>query len=534
MTVFLKNIAKFLSIGGILISTNAFAQIDSLNKSVSILNLIEPRLKSNNPANLFFLPIKSFSTASGTFNKYNGDYINYYESDNSYSYKLSSESFQKLNDKTVVSGGISYLNFNGKNMGGSILIDPYKNPFNILEFDQNNEGEKNLESYKLNGKISHKLLSNFTVGGDINYETANYAKRKDVRHINNLMDLDFSLGAIYSSSNRTNFGLSYTHNRRIESIYTNTYGNVNTNYLMFIDFGAFYGRTELLDDSKFLSYQATTPLVNNSNKFGLQYFIQLNKNISLNNEIAYQTVNGYYGTKGSASIVFTSNTAKSYFYNGNLQIKKDKTLHNINLELKYSELSNNENKYSISKNPGDTQSIIYYGDNNVLDKNLFSASLNYDILFNKKVNSFYKFNLGGNYFMMNQQVSQFPYFRTQDITSFQIKSSLLKSLTLKNKNVLEIETEIGYSSGFGTAYKNGLYTTSNGSGPVSSDINLFKEFEYLTSPAISAKIGIGYQLELNKGYKPFIKLEDGFKQAFETNFIGKNYNSFSFSIGCNF
>ena len=65
-------------------------------------------------------------------------------------------------------------------MGGSAFIDPYEQPFDIVEYTDTTRGVKNLETYRLAGAISTDLTHRVTLSAKVDYHAANYAKQKNL------------------------------------------------------------------------------------------------------------------------------------------------------------------------------------------------------------------------------------------------------------------------------------------------------------------------------------------------------------------
>lgn len=267
-------------------------------------------------AGLQYIPVTKISTASAFINRSTGGFVNYHQSDNSFTAGASAESFYRFNQHVVFNGSITYGNFNGENMGGSALIDPYKNPVDVNEGDDNNAGTKKLESYTLQGAISAALNKRLTAGGSLQYQVANFAKTKDLRHSNRLLDMDVAAGVSYKVASTWELGVNYHYVRRIESFSFAMYGNTDQQYVSLINFGNFSGVTELFTDDPvgYISGGGVRPMINNTHRLGLQIATRVNSQVHMLHEFSYGIREGYYGVRGSSSIVFTEHTAPEYQY----------------------------------------------------------------------------------------------------------------------------------------------------------------------------------------------------------------------------
>jgi hypothetical protein len=103
-------------------------------------------------------------------------------------------------------------------MAGSAFINPTRKPFDIVEETTENTGTKHQDTYQLTGAIGVDLWKGISLGGRVDYTAANYAKYKDLRHSNKLMDLRLSIGLMARVLNQLNVGVNYQYHRNTESI----------------------------------------------------------------------------------------------------------------------------------------------------------------------------------------------------------------------------------------------------------------------------------------------------------------------------
>jgi hypothetical protein len=537
MNVLIKYSAMFL-IGGVLCSTNLSAQqTDSVFADLDYIYKRNVWLHSKNAIGLKYFEVPKISRANLYFNKGNGDFKNYHESDNSISYGLNAESIYKLSSRVMVSGEINYQNFQGKNMGGSAFIDPYQNPFDIVELDNNNKGTKKQELYNLKCALAAQISSKWSLGGQIDYTAINFAKMKDLRHINKLLHLDLSAGTGYKVSPTIELGLNYNYIRRIESISFNVYGNVDKPYQSLISFGSFYGRSEVFDDNYSIYAAASArPLVQDQQQVSVQLSLALAPNTTWFNNFTYGTLNGYYGEKETASAVYTEHQATDYKYNGQVAVKQGKLAHYITLTASYRKLNNLQNIYRKETTPGGVSRNVYYGQNEVLDREQINADLGYTLFMNVKNNNpLWVLDLTGNYLRLQQTATAlYPFYRDQTIESYRAYANLKRNM-VKANNMYSFAVGIGYGSGSGIAKYDGLYATPSADiSPVSMDLFLYQEYEYFTKPRVSADVALKYTKALKQRVAPYVGLKYSYTNAFDTQFIGSSYSFLNASIGCNF
>jgi len=524
-----------LLIGGVLCSANLAAQqIDSTFLDINYIRKKNVWGSSKNAAGLKYFKLEKISNAEIFSDKSNGRFKNFHQSDNSYNYGLNAYSLYRLNEKIVFEGGIAYENFKGKNMGGSAFIDPYKNLFDIVELDDSNKGTKRKETYSLNGAISTQLTSKFTVGGRINYQAANFAKAKDLRHTNKLLDMELSIGGTYNVSDMVEIGANYNYDRRIESITFRTYGNYDKPISSLVSFGAFYGKLETFAESGYTYDSATRPLTNFSHGFSLQLGLNFNQKIKLFNEFTYGKPKGYFGLKGSSSILLAEHMGEKYAYHGVLSISEDKNEHQIALNANYDKLSNYDNTDKRETNPGGVSTIVFLS-KEVLDRQQFETNLSYTFFNEIKYNNpAWIFDVNVSYFRRQQTAKIYPFYRNQTINSYQAKANVKRNI-FKTKRMYSFALGLGYGSGSGIAKYDGFYVTPSGDKvPKDIDLYLYQEYEYFTKPRVSADLALQYTKKLRQPVALYAKLNYSYTRAFDTQYLGNSFGVAGLSIGSNF
>ena len=202
---------------------------------------LESTAVSENPAFLTTLSLpEHLSYLQLSADKQNGGFRNYTQSNDSFQWTLNTESYYRLNPSIMLYGAMGYTGAAGKVMEGTAFINPSA-PFQIIESDASNKGDKKLETYRLQGGIGWEASSRLSLGASIRYTAANYAKHKDLRHKNTLMDMNVSVGANWKINPILTAGLSYRYHRNNEAVEFATYGNKDIQYYSLISYGNFYG-----------------------------------------------------------------------------------------------------------------------------------------------------------------------------------------------------------------------------------------------------------------------------------------------------
>lgn len=143
-------------------------------------------------------------------------------------------------------GSFSFEQCQGRNMSGSMFVHPGFYPIDIQEFTP---GVKNLQTYTANGGVAVPLGERWILGGRLAFESANYAKRKDLRHTNYRLDLTVLPSVLFRTESWV-FGLSGIYRKTSEWIKAEQIGTATaTSYYVFLDKGLFYGSREVWDGS---------------------------------------------------------------------------------------------------------------------------------------------------------------------------------------------------------------------------------------------------------------------------------------------
>lgn len=536
MTFGCFNIKCFLIFGAVFCCAkiSLSQQADTSLVNMEYIGNLNIWLQGSNAAGLNYTPVDKISTARVFFEKSNGTFKNYFQSDNSLNIGAETESFYKLNKNVFLYGKLVYENFKGKNMQGSALINPYSNPLGFEENTDTLSGTKKLESYSLTGALSAKVAPRFILGGNVDYNVADYAKVRDLRHVNNLLNMNVSVGLAYLVSKRLDLGLSYSYTRRIEGLKFEIDGNTDRQYLVFINYGNFYGRNELFGESGYTKEKR--PIVNNTNKVALQLNYNINSMVSVFNEFTVSGRKGYFGNKGTASVIFTDHNATQYAYSGVVKVKRQSNLHLIKLKGSFEQLESMENLYNKTTTPGRPDLIVYFGQNKLLDQQIATANLGYTGYFKvNALNPLWIINAWMALTYRYQKSAVFPFYRKQDLNSYVVHSSISRNFFV-NRNVFSFSLGLGYGAGSGKMNEDGLYQAPSESQntPASRNSYLQQEFAFLTQSRLQIDPALQYTRSIKYGKAIYIKGAAYFTKASNSQFLGNSYQTGSVSVGCFF
>mgnify|MGYP003575583588 CR=1 FL=1 len=523
-------------IGGILGSADLAAQqTDSLSiADIDYVLRSEGWLSSRNPTGLKDLRVTSVAAAETFFRKSNGGFHNYHQSDNSYSYGLDVQSFHRLDENLVLSGSFLYDAFTGKHMTGSAFIDPYKNPFNIVEMVESMEGNKELETYHLTGAISGQLNSRLAIGAGIDYQSANYAKMRDLRHVNKLLDMCLSAGGAYQLFRKAGIGVNYAYQRRVESVRFNFFGNTNEQFSSLIDFGAFFGRKERFGNEGYTD--ETKPLTNIGHAVSLQLNFNFTERSKLFNEFSLTRMKGGFGEDGTDSKLLTEHKVSEYSYRGIVSLAGERKLQLLRLDITYSTGINYENELVRQTEPGGVSKAIFIGKKEVLDKVMFEGKLGYSLF--KEIdhnNPGWKLDLDAGYVRRLQTTTLYPFYRDQTLNRYYVQGRAGRCIDAEKRRY-NVAIGLAYSAGSGDVKYDGLHTTPSPSqAPAQTmDLYLTQEWEFFTKPAASADLSVKVSQQIKHNLYPYLLVSYSYTRAFDTQFLGDHFNTISARIGCNF
>lgn len=491
-----------------------------------------PALASSNPAFLNTWKGK-LSMAELSFEKENGELRALEESADGWTAAARTESFCRVSEKISFHGFLSWSDFQGKNMGGQILMDPAYNPVNFLENTELTPGTKKKELYILSGGMSCEINDRLSLGISSFYEAGDMNKVKDPRFSNVWMDLDLDAGITYKISDFLSLGASLKWRNTLEQVKGQISGATGKQYFIDTDKGGFFGTVaELAGDYNYISESNARPMNNNWFGGALQAAI---KDIYCG-EVIFLMRDGYFGKKASASATYFEFSGMQIGYNGTLCFPSGKNLHSAVVNASYGTLGNDENIIKYSTPSGGNTVVVYGGQNHILDRSTIEASADYCWM--KNVSAGYPaFTAGAraSFYSMSQETVLYPYYRRQGYGHIDAELYTQKNFFAGRMLVCIDAALCGYS-GFGTKKDDGTYASSTSTSLKSFDAYLDKHFEFETAPRAGARLAVTLTLPCKGGIAPFISISDRFVTLTGNNeyLSGKTRNLAAISVGCNF
>ena len=214
--------------------------------SAQTYDIIERRNSWNTGKNVTGIRMDSISSSyAELYGKNNhGDFHHSYEAEKSWNAGAIAKSITHLKGYSLT-GSFSFDHTSGKDMSGSMFIQPGFYPVDILEFTP---GRKDLQRYAFMGGIASDIAPNWRLGGKIDFAASNYSKRKDLRHTNYRLDLKVAPSVMYHSGDLA-IGFSYMFSKNSESVKAEVIGTTENSYNAFLDKGLMYGAYEAWDGS---------------------------------------------------------------------------------------------------------------------------------------------------------------------------------------------------------------------------------------------------------------------------------------------
>jgi len=524
---------RFLAFTFLLLASAPFAEAGDNNvRDFRYVVDTAPALQLSNPAALMLWAGKiSDVKLEGT--KGNGPVVPLEGSPDDFSINAGTESYFRMSDKLAFRGKLFWRNFQGKDMGGPVMINPDLHPVNFYESVDTTKGVKKRETYGMAGSIALNMGPRWALGLGLEYECGDQNKVKDPRFTNVLMDLRFAAGAAFKPSDDVLLGLSLHYRDAIEQIRGGIYGTTDKQYFIYTDKGGFIGSSaELAGDDNDVSAESLRPMVNNY--YGASFQALLWNRFS--NEFSYNIRQGYYGKKADASPMFFEYSGSEAAYKGLLQLPAGNDIHRLAIELKYEILANAENIYKRTRTPGGSYIYDYISSNSILDRQDLSASLDYRWYIDADgPRPGATIGFRANAFARKQTTSLYPVWRRHNFATINAGFFGQKVFCSGAMSYI-IDASAFAAAGMGTDKKDGTYVAGASSNLKSFDNYLGRYFEYKTKPRAGASLGFTVARAFNGGIEPYITVSDSFEYLLsEPKYLaGRFRNVASLTIGVNF
>ena len=542
-----------LSLAAGLTALGSHAQDSLLLRDYQFVKRSDAWLTGPNPAALTRFSERQLATAQLSLTKAKGGLTDFYESPGVLQGDASVESFFRLSGRTVVHGAMSYDNSSGHDMAGSAFLhlQPWQLagssvqaashlPFDIVEDSLGNEGTKHRDVYRLQGGVGIDVWKGIALGLSLDYVAANYAKYKDLRHKNKLMDMQL-LAGIYVPLGRTvQLGANYLYHRTTESVQFSTYGKGDRTYTSFINYGPFIGQTE-----QFAGYGGFTdrsremPLVDDCDGLSVQLAVRPSGHLHFYNAFVYAHRRGYYGRRSPYTITYTHHRSKQYGYAARLSVLAPPAAVHLDFSLQAENLQNNASNYRELKNESDASYYEYYPQVKLANRLWVdgAAILTADLGIRQQLPA-WTLQAGLDWGHRKQTAYRYPYYRRQRLNTrkyFLTASHRLKAA----RGVWTIQLEGAFIHGDGQPFEDHAFVqpSDKQTQPPAMEAYLWQEYRWLTAPQYRVGTAASYAFVVPAlGLKTFVKAALHHHKSNQTNAYasGRDRTTATLAIGCEF
>lgn len=395
-------------------------------------------------------------------------------------------------ERISLAGSFSFDQTEGYGMCGSMFMKPGYYPVDILEFTP---GRKTRQTYAFDGGIAYDLSPLWRIGAKMDFESANLAKRKDLRHTNWRLDMTVAPGLMYHKDDLA-VGASYIFRKTSESVEAEQVGTAESSYYAFLDKGMMYGVYSVWSGSGLHLKDAGVerfPVKDFSNGAALQ--IQY-KGIFA--EVEYLHTQGSIGEKEYIWFNFPGNEASVLL---GYTHKRGKARHNARLHLNYRHTNLDERVLEKVSENGVT-TVYDHGSNRILTEERWTLHPEYEYI-TKAVELRADASLKWEGSLGSQM---YPYVAYQSMITWKAGAEVIL-------HIGDIDIEAMASFGKGDVHEE--TSTANGSSGVQTSLFRLQDWyerhmEYLTAPRLET--GLGFRYSFNKGI--YIKAEGTWMQGF--------------------
>ncbi len=509
----------------------------------------DPWLTSRNAAALTRFATENIAEAELSLTCGRGGFVDYSESPHALQADAAIESFFRLSPRTVVYGSMSYNYFDGKDMTGSVFTFPSHPstiqsqfshlPFDIVEDSLGNEGDKHRDTYRLCGGFGSDVLDGLSVGMRLTYTAANYAKYKDLRHQNKLMDLQLLASVYWPFASWGSLGADYLYHRNTETINFGVYGKSDKTYMSLIDYAGFMGHVEQYGNTGYADKSREMPLVSETNGVGLQLSIQ-HSAFSFFNTFDYAHRHGYYGRKSPYTITYANHRSNIYDYAARLSFQPSpSSRHHLAFSLSVENLQNDASTYRELQNDAGATYYEYYTPVKTANKLWTSWSVAYtSCLGLQEELPTWTFQVGVNNMQRQQTAYTYPYYRRQKLTNHEIFVDMGRNI-VGRQGVWSLTVGGSFLKGKGEPFEDltFLAPSDKQSATPAMEAFLYREYQYLTAPQYSIGGTVKYAFVFpGTKMQTYAKTTLTHRKANVTNDYsrGCDHLTATFTLGCTF
>jgi len=468
-----------------------------------------------------------------------GGLCDYHESPSTMEWGAAVESYYRLSRRTVVHGAMSYQNFSGKRMAGSVFIEPLHMPFDIMEDSLDNTGRKHRDTYRLMGAIGTDVGHGVALGAKVDFTAANYAKYKDLRHKNSYMLLDVTAGVAVPLGHIARIGAHYWYRRNTETVSYKTYGTTDRDYKSLISYAAFTGEVETFGQNGFTGSSFEKPYFDESHGLGAQLSICLSPRLSLYNELTYRHRQGYYGSLSQYTIRYTKHNGNVIAYRGRLQYDAGKALHTLTVTADVDNQKNLRNTYRETAADNAATYYEYFEPLKTANKVIIDFSAAYVARLGVSGEQAL-WTLGATFTRrrIKQTAYSYPQLRRQRLATNTFTLSAERIIALRHRHSLTPALALSYQKGTGDPYEDALMGATDDATASLAEMTayLYRNYEYLTLGRMGLDASLRYALPVPRTLlKAFASLRYSLRSASSAQWLeGSTRQYIGASVGCTF
>ena len=494
-----------------------------------------PLLSFDNAAGLSSLGEEHFSEATGSFIMHYGGLVPLEGSPDSWKVNVGTRSFQRISDRIVFAGGLSYAHDRGKGMGGQILMNPQDSPINFLEEDDTTVGQKKRETYSLYGAISYSFSDRFSSGLRVDYTAADQAKFKDPRFQNVVMDLKVAPGVMWHPSEQFSLGGNLVYRHSLEQLSAGLFGTIDREYDILVDQGAFLGNREPFEgDAGYVSVSNMRPLANE--RYGLSIQTLIGSRVKYYGQLSALWRTGYYGSRTSTSVVFFEFSGPEANFEGTWLIPARDGLQRIAYGLGVKYLSRRTNSYTYKAETGMATVVEYHGQNETLTRLDLEARAEYK--WEKGMSGYrpdWVLSASAEGFMRRQDVAFYPASRHQDYLNLSAQVAGERNLK-RPSDCFTFAAGLSFLWGTGDPKTDSAVSSGGASKLKSFDAWLYRQFEYDTAARAGGSLSFTWSMLGFRRLVPYLTVSDRFVSLLAApQYLQSGYrNEALLTVGVNF
>ena len=417
-------------------------------------------------------------------------------------------------ERMTLRGSFSFMQTEGYGMCGSMFINPGYYPVDVLEFTP---GRKTLQTYAFDGGISYDLTKKWRIGAMMDFESANIAKRKDLRHSNWMLDMKVAPGVMYRNGDWA-FGANYIYMRTTESVEAEQIGVSESSYYAFLNKGLMYGAYNIWTGSALhLNESGVKGLPVKEQSHGLATQVQYKGFFA---EAEYHHSAGVIGEKEYIWFLFPGNSAGLRMA---YRIRCANAWHYARLDFGWNGRTMDETVLE-KVTEGGVSNVINHGQNKILSQRDWRLNPEYEYLANRW-NVIAKAEIG----VKEESVSQmYPYVSWQSLLNYSADVRVKYHWT----SSLEMTVNVGYGAG---KVVEDFWLTDEQAGVQTTPFRLQEYYDWQMEYAAAARLKAGLALKWSFWKGLYVKANGSLTHAFDLKYIiGKNRIGTSITIGYDF